>query len=131
VFYIQDAMYVGMLGVYLTVEVTYTFCLVKNVSLLLNNSLTFYIPIFACRELLLRCNIRISTLFCVYGVLFFVSLTFELESNWRPNVHSLVHRYWKWAAMCVCVCGVSTGVTSIVVCYVPYTILMPTVVFHV
>ena len=105
----------------------YSLCLVKKIFTLLEKLLIFFISVFACRKLLVRCNVRISTLRCVYGILFSRFTYFGIGVLLTPQ-RSFVGTKSLNVDSYVCVC---MGVPSFVFCYVPYTIPMSSVVFHV
>jgi hypothetical protein len=57
-------------GLYLMGDVTYFGCRVETIFVLPYSILSTFVLILLHRELLISCNVRISTLYCVYDILF-------------------------------------------------------------
>ena len=64
-------------------------------------TLITFVSTLISRELLIICNVWISTLYCVYGNYFLDSLIVWLGYHWDFEIQELVQSYWMWTAKCV------------------------------
>jgi hypothetical protein len=74
-------------------EVTHSVCLTKKIYFHIFVSLLIFMPIFACRKLLVRCNVRISNLYCVVGLIFSGITDCGIRVSLTPQRHSVVYRH--------------------------------------